>query len=203
MTDHVGESAALYALGLLDESERHAIDTHVAACAACGQLLAQAYDDVATIAMAEPQHTPPSRGLAATAPRRLPQSWLAIAAVLLLALLPSAYLVNQNLSMHRAMVADADAVARISSSPHTNVAFKGADANVMYGPDGSWYCVIVRGVSRPLHVVWPHDGEQTSLGMAMPHGDVAVLYLPKSHRMDRLTLMDEGRAVANADLTFE
>jgi len=72
----------------------------------------------------------------------------------------------------------------------------------MYAPDGSWYCIIIRGASAPLHVMWPHDGTQTMLGTAMPHGDIALLYLPKSHRMDQLSLMQDGHVVGQAQLVF-
>jgi hypothetical protein len=47
-----------------------------------------------------------------------------------------------------------------------------------------------------------HDGEQTMLGQAVPHGDVAMLYLPKSHRMDQLALMDGAQVVAQASLRY-
>jgi hypothetical protein len=41
------------------------------------------------------------------------------------------------------------------------------------------------------------------LGTAMPHGDVALLYLPKSKRMDQLALMDGEQVVASAQLAFQ
>ena len=104
--------------------------------------------------------------------------------------------------MHQAMLADADAMARVAANPHRSVAFAGRDARVMYAPDGSWYVVVIRGVHAPLHVMWPHDGEQTMLGTAVPHGDVALLYLPKSHRMDQLALVEGGRVVGQAQLVF-
>jgi hypothetical protein len=72
----------------------------------------------------------------------------------------------------------------------------------MYGRDGSWYFIVIRGASAPLHVMWPHDGKQTMLGTAVPHGDVALLYLPNSHRMDRLSLMQNGVVVGQAQLVF-
>ena len=209
MIEHIGDSAALYALGALDDAERRAVDAHVAHCASCTNDLARAYDDVATVAAAQPQFAPPGpatreRPRAAAAPR-----WIAIAAAIALALLPSLFLAIQNAQMHRAMLTDADAMARISSSPHVTVAFTaaasapGMNAHVMYGRDGSWYCVIVRGATHPLQIVWPHDGAATQLGTATPHGDVALLYLPRSHRMDRLSIVDGDREVAQARLAFE
>jgi hypothetical protein len=76
-------------------------------------------------------------------------------------------------------------------------------AQVAYAANGSWYVVMVRGTSKPLSVAWVHGGERTMLGDAVPHGDMAMLYLPKSHRMDRLALMDGDRIVAQAILSWQ
>ena len=161
------------------------------------------------MAQAEPQHEAPATFIApATSTPAAPtrRGWrpffAAIAAAIVIALLPSAYFYGENQRMHQAMLADADAMARIASSPHRAVAFQGASASVRYGPDGSWYCIIVRGAKKPMDVTWMHDGEQTMLGKAVPHGDVAVLYLPQSHRMDQLALVADDRMVALARLVF-
>ena len=203
MTAHIGDDAALYALGVLDEREQAAVDTHVAACQACAQLLAQAYDDVAAMAQAQPQYSLPERR---RRPERSVPRWrpalAALAAAIVLALLPSAYFYEENRAMHQAMIADADAMARIASTPHRIAQFTGATANVMYGRDGSWYCVVVRGAKKPMNVAWMHDGQQTMLGTAVPHGDVAILYLPRSHRMEQLALLADDRMVAQARLVF-
>jgi hypothetical protein len=205
MTDHLGELAALYALGILEPHEALAAEEHLLHCDACRRLLAQAQADVTAMAAAQQQFDPPVRQrvpLAPPAALGFHHALLAVAAAFVVAILPAGYLLEQNLSMHQAMVADAQAMARVAASPHRTVAFSGADARVMYGPDGSWYCIVIRGASAPLHVVWPHDGTQTMLGMAVPRGDVALLYLPKSHRMDRLTLMQGNREVGQAQLVF-
>lgn len=217
---HVEDLAALYALGALDEHERSTVERHVARCTTCAAALSQAAEDVTTLALAQPQHAPPAEfdvritpianphNVIPLVPRTRRTTWspfLAAAAALLIAILPSAYLWQENRAMHEAMVASADAMARVASSPHRTVAFTGmpgSDARVMYAPDGSWYCVIVRGARSALHVAWMHDGEQTMLGTAQRHGDVAFLYLPKSHRMDSLALMDGERVVGQAQLVF-
>lgn len=221
MSDHIGELAALYALGILEPQERIEVLAHVEGCDPCARLLARAQDDVAAIAAAQEQHVPPdtlaqrianigdereAAGVEPSGWRSRASQWIyPIAAAIVLALLPSLYFLNQNLTMHQAMVAEEDAMARIGSSPHRSAAFTGlqtANANVMYGTDGSWYCVIVRGISHPLRVVWPHDGQQTDVGTTIPHGDVALLYLPQSHRMEQLALMDGDAMVASAKLTY-
>jgi Putative zinc-finger len=202
MTAHIGEDAALYALGLLDAREQQIVDAHVATCKACGQLLAQAYDDVAAMAAAQTQLVMPQRRQIARPFRRWQPAFAALAAAFVLTLLPSAYLYEQNQSMHHAMVANADALARIASTPHRMARFSGTSANVMYAKDGSWYCVVVRGAKKPMDVAWMHDGQQTMLGTAVPHGDVAILYLPRSHRMDQLALLADDQMVGQARLVF-
>jgi anti-sigma factor RsiW len=205
MSDHLGELAALYALGMLEAHEARAAEAHLVGCDACRRLLAQAQADVTAMAAAQPQLDPPTRR---SLPRSRPathgfnRAWLAVAAAFAVAILPAGYLFEQNLAMHQAMLADAQAMARVAASPHRTVAFSGADAHVMYGPDGSWYCIVIRGASAPLHVMWRHDGTRTMLGTAVPHGDVALLYLPKSHRMNQLSLMQNGVEVGQAQLVF-
>jgi anti-sigma factor RsiW len=205
MTDHLGELAALYALGILEPHEARVAEEHLLACDACRRLVAQAQADVTAMAAAQTQFDPPSAEpvrVARPATFGLNRMLLAAAAAFAIAILPAGYLFEQNLAMHQAMQADAQAMARVAMSPHRTVAFSGADAHVMYGPDGSWYVIVIRGASAPLHVMWPHDGTKTMLGTAVPRGDVALLYLPKSHRMDQLTLVQDNREVGQARLVF-
>jgi anti-sigma factor RsiW len=210
MTDHLGDIAALYALGALDEDERRLADEHLDSCDACRRLLAQAEADVAAIEATRVHVEPPAQlrkrleATLATAPRASgSRGWLtAIAAAVIVALLPAGYLLRENASMHSTMATEAQALARIATSPHRVARFDGMDAHVMYGSDGSWYCVVIRGARTGIDVVWPHDGVHTMLGRAMPHGDVALLYLPKSHRMDRLMIWENGRTVGQAQLVF-
>ena len=210
--DHLGDLADLYAIGALDHSEREAVERHVAQCEECARLLASAEERVATLVQADAQHVPPAqleRRITAIVRRRPPapqRALFAIAAALVIGLLPSAYFWQQSQAMHAAMVAEDDAMNRLASMPHRSVAFTemtgGPAAHVMYAPDGSWYVILVRGASRALSVAWMHGGQRTMLGTATPHGEVAMLYLPKSHRMDQLALMDGEQVVAEAQLAY-
>ncbi len=198
MSEHIGDDAALYALGTLDETERAKVESHVDACDACSRLLAQALDDVTAVVEAGVQSRMPL-----PASRSNWRRWFApVAAAIVLAILPTAYLLQQNLAMHRAMVAESQAMERVATSPHRMVAFTGMDAKVMYGMHGSWYVVIVRNAKAPVDVAWMHDGTKTMLGKAEPHGDVALLYLPKSHRMDQLALVSNDHTMAQATLVY-
>jgi anti-sigma factor RsiW len=206
--DHLGDDAALYALGALDDAARDAVDEHVATCDACARLLSAAEDDVTVLVAAEVSldNVVPLRPV-----RARTQVWrsavaAAVAAALVIGLVPTTYFWQQDAAMHRTMEMGAAAMIRLESTPHRTVAFNampsGAQAHVMYGRDGSWYVVFVHGVTRALSVVWMHDGERTVLGTAQPYGDAALLYLPKSHRMDQLGLMDGSEVVAEAQLAY-
>lgn len=199
MSAHVGEDAALYALGLLDQAERNAIDAHARTCEACSQALAKAFDDVTAMVASEPS----APALAEPARRKLSPRWFtAIAAAIVLAVLPSAYLLQQNHAMHEAIVAQSEAMDRLASTPHRTASFAGMDARVYYGMDGSWYCIVVRGAKQPMQVAWMHDGTSTMLGTAVPSAGVAILYLPQSHRMDQLALVSNDRTMGQARLLF-
>jgi Putative zinc-finger len=212
MTVHISDEAALYALGALSDEERAAIDAHVRSCSSCAALLGAAEQDVALVASMEPQHEVPvllAGRIARTLDRTSTLQWqpfAALAAAFVIGLLPSAYFWQQNQSLHWAMSVQSAAIQRVASAPHRMAHFRGMNdrgsASVMYAPDGSWYVVLVRDVSKSLEVAWMHDGEKTMLGTAEPHDGVAMLYLPQSHRMDQLALMDGARTVAVADLSY-
>jgi hypothetical protein len=215
MTAHISDEAALYALGALSDDERGAIDAHVRTCSNCAALLGAAEQDVALVASMEPQREAPALlgGRIARTLDRKPvarssmwQPFAAFAAAFVIGLLPSAYFWQQNQSLHAAMSAQTAAIQRVASAPHRMAHFRGMNAggsaSVMYAPDGSWYVVLVRDVSKSLQVAWMHDGEKTMLGTAQPHDGVAMLYLPQSHRMDQLALLDGTRTVAVADLSY-
>jgi hypothetical protein len=219
--EHVEDRAALYALGALPDDERAAVDAHLRECSACAEAVGVAEDDVALIVSTEPQRVAPPaldariglmvqpRPLEAMRPsRRGPWPYAAaMAAALLLGLLPSAYFWSENRTMHGAMLAQSNAIDRLASAPHRTAHFRLAKASppaeVMYALDGSWYLVVVRSASKSLSVAWMHDGTHTMLGNALPNGNVAMLYLPKSHRMDRLALMEGNRVVAEATLSWQ
>jgi hypothetical protein len=218
--DHVADLAAPYALGALSDEERAAFEAHVRVCSSCAALVGAAERDVALLASMETRHPAPPElagrvvralGPDATRSAKLPQrpAWLAgaMAAALLIGLLPSAYLWRENQTLHRAMVAQSEAMDRLAAGPHLTAAFHAAPgspaATVTYAPDGSWYLIVVRDASKALGVAWMHEGRHTMLGNAVPRGGLAMLYLPKSHRMDKLALMDGARIVAQANLSWQ
>ncbi|MFY9663965.1 MAG: zf-HC2 domain-containing protein [Candidatus Cybelea sp.] len=209
--EYVAERAELYALGALDDDERRAIEAHLRECSSCAQVVGAAERDVALIASMEAHRAAPPE-LAARIERTIrPQrsAWplaYALAAALLVGLLPSAYFWSENRRIHATMLAQNAVVERLAGAPHRMTNFHpmqaGPAADVVYAPDGSWYLVVVRDADKALDVAWMHDGERTMLGRVVPRGNLAMLYLPKSHRMDRLALVDGGRVVAEATLSW-
>lgn len=212
--ERCADLAELYALGALDDDERSEMDVHVRECPVCAQLVGAAERDVALIASQEPQREAP-RGLgrrveSAFTNRRpswtIPSAY-AIAAALLVGFLPSVYFWSQNDAMHRAMVTQNAAIERLAAASHRMAHFQTMPgmppADVIYAPDGSWYFVVVHGARKTLAVAWMHDGERTMLGEAVPRGNIASLFLPKSHRMERLALMEGDRIVGVATLAWQ
>jgi len=215
---HLGDLAELHALGALHADESAALEAHLRGCSDCAAQVAAAHHDVALVASMETQRNappqmahrierifliPPGRRS-----RSAPFSWpmAGLAAAFLIGMLPSLYFWKQNASLHGAMLVQTAAMERLATTPHRTAFFRATPgappAEVAYAPDGSWYVVMVHGASKALTVAWMHGGARTLLGSAVPRGTAAMLYLPKSHRMDQLALMDGERIVADAQLSW-
>jgi len=121
------EDFDLYALGVLEGQERDAIESHVAACAACSEKLAQARGRMALLALTAPPFSPSPgvkerlmRQLHATAagsgpvqpplePRRgiFANWWTALLApVAAVAALAAMFLATENIRMNKQLAAD-------------------------------------------------------------------------------------------------
>ncbi|HEX3456897.1 MAG TPA: zf-HC2 domain-containing protein [Candidatus Baltobacteraceae bacterium] len=220
---HVEELAPLYALGLLDDRETGRLEEHIRDCPRCAELVGRAEAEAAVLVTAEPQRAAPlelelriertlrrdEADITPRAKRRPSVRFLAaaLAAAFVLGMLPAVYFWQADRSLQNALVADSSAINQLAEAPHRVATFLSPQGNgmakVMYGNDGSWYLVMVPSAKKPMRVAWMHGGQQTMLGDAMPHGRVAMLYLPRSHRMDRLALMDGETVVAEAQLSYQ
>lgn len=215
MIDHIGDFAELYALGSLDDAERAQVERHAATCATCAQRVSEAEEIVAGIAQEMPRHEPPAR-----LERRLKHAlrneraasqirWFpaALAAAVLLAIVPVWFALNPARTASVAMRQDEEALARIAAAPFARADFTSAqqrpmNAKVLYGKRGDWYYVIVMHPKPGMQVAYVHDGKMEMLGKVAMHGESGSLYLPVNHKMQELALLEDGAVVAHAYLAY-
>ncbi|HZT11965.1 MAG TPA: hypothetical protein VFA29_04155 [Candidatus Baltobacteraceae bacterium] len=215
MSEHAGENAELYALGLLDEFEAAAVELHAQTCEECTIRLEEASIAVADLCAAEPIAAAPSKlesrvlqdaGIARRRIRHAPhwQAAGAIAAALLLAFIPAWVAVDRTTL---ARSDDNRAIARLAAGPFNRATFMSPsrqpmDAKVLYGPHGNWYYVVVMHPAPGMHVAYVHGGRMEMLGTVSMHGESGSLYLPINHKMEELALLQGSRVVADARLVY-
>jgi hypothetical protein len=225
MSEHVGELAELYALGVLEPAEAAQVDAHAAGCASCLRRLGEAEDSVTAMMRLDAQSQPsdalrarmrravaPHDALRVARPVRTRPLWLPMAAAVAIALLPAGYLLRQNMAQRDALRAAASTntaiVAQLARGPLHMVNFTSAknvpvDARVMYDHAGSWYCVIVKHPLHAMDVVYVRsDGSMEKIGKISMQGDMGVAVMPIPHKMDKLALLDGHAIVAEALLVF-
>jgi hypothetical protein len=216
--EHIDELAELYALGSLDDLERARVERHAATCAACAERLYEAGETVADIAAGEPAFEPSEhlreRLAASIAPPRrgFAMHWwqgaLALAAALVLALIPAWLAVDRSRLVSQTMRQDERALARLAAAQTFNRAVfmahgnRAMDAKVLYGPRGDWYYVVVMHPKPDMQVAYVHNGRMEMLGTVAMHGESGTLYLPVNHKMDELALLQGGNVVAAAHLAY-
>jgi putative zinc finger protein len=197
---HVGENAELYALGMLDEPKRVAIDAHVATCSECARALGDAERTVMRVVAADaPRATPASLDRRVTGrfvERSNAWRWLALAAaVALLVGAPiAAYLRGSEQAANRQSPALMAIVgSHFVHAPFVPVTSDAPKAKVLLAKDGSWFYVIAR-TAQPLRVTSEPDG--ALLGSLQREGDVATLFVSESVRVHALALRDGQRLLA-------
>lgn len=219
MTDHVEESAELYALGALDDYEIARVHHHMRTCASCAARVAEAEEAVASMAQAQtlPHAAAPAslderlhRSLEARAPRTAARyGWIgAIAAAIVLGFVPAWFAARLTVAppmqtqdqlalAHIAAAGTGVDHAQFMAAPQTPM-----DAKVLYGPHGDWYYVVVMHPHAGMHVAYVHGGRMEMLGSIAMHGESGSLYLPVNHKMDELALLEGDRVVASAHLVY-
>lgn len=215
MTGHIEDLAELYALGSLDDPERERVDRHVSGCAPCAQRLCEAEDAVTEIALAQAFHKAPprlGRRLSGSIGQAMPRHRTfavpaAIAAALILALVPTWISIDNNRTANLAMRQDEAALAKIASAPFGRAQFmspgkRPMNAKVLYGMHGDWYYVVVMHPRPGMQVAYVHGGKMQMLGRVAMHGASGTLYLPVNHKMDELALLAGGTVLADAHLAY-
>jgi hypothetical protein len=153
--NHITEEAELYALGLLEEPERRAIDEHVAICEACTRRIARAEAAVLTLVDATvrvdaaPQSLGPrvirAQSLPSVAPvRRFGPLAVAAAALLAVAL---GTLAQQHVALVSTLDSDNETLGALVHSHFEHAQFVapgGApiEAKVLYERHGAWYEIV-------------------------------------------------------------
>jgi hypothetical protein len=154
--NHITEEAELYALGLLEEPERRAIDEHLAICDACTRRIARAEATVLTLveATTRVETAPQSLGLRVIRAQSQPASrmparraaWIAVAAAALLAVSVGA-LAQQHVALVATIDGDNETLSSLVHSHFEHAQFVapgGApiEAKVLYERHGAWYEII-------------------------------------------------------------
>jgi len=192
---HANEDAELYALGLLSEEDRTALEAHAAECAECLRRLGEAEETVLAL---ERRSVAPGLAFELDAPRfsrrGISAWWLASAA--------AAAFVLGALMWHGAP-RENPALVAIARSHFSHALFTGGgapQAKVLYARDRSWYYVVVVG-SKRYDVYGIADGTARPLGTTATAGsEITDLFAPVGARFDRLELRANGRTIETAEI---
>jgi anti-sigma factor RsiW len=216
VSDHVGDDAELYPLGLLDDDETRALERHILECTVCAERVAQAQLVSVSLAAALPSVVPsPDLGrrlhesLAAPgalrrATRPFPLARLALAAAFVLAFVGLGW---QTLTLRTHLAADDLALVTIVHSHfnHVSMTPQSLDpvaAKVLFARDGSWIYVIADKPGGPLRAVGLSSAGTRDFGSLIESGESAALLVHPTERILSLTLERAGVPVATAALAY-
>jgi anti-sigma factor RsiW len=212
MSEHIGDSAALYALGALEPAEHARIDAHVAGCDACLRELGRAEEAVATLDDASlPRIEPPAelgRRLSASAapqasrlvPRQAHVARWSMAAAACLIFITGLYgvaLFRQSADLRAAVKGDDLAFATIATSHFKHESFVAREpgapaAKVLYAPDGAWFYVVVDSGACACRVVAHSAAGERDLGAPQSRVTTSTLLIRDFPRPLSLDLVREG-----------
>lgn len=213
MTEHLGEDAELYPLGILDVDAAREVERHVAFCTECAERVAQAQAVAASLAAALPQATPSpalERRLRESARpqlgvRKMRANVLrfAIAAAFVIAFVG---LGMQTLLLHQRLAAEDVAFVTVVHSHFNHVSMAPESANpvaakILYARDGSWIYIIA---DKPgsLRAVAQTAAGTVDLGALGSAGETATLFVHPRERIRSITLQRAGTDVASARLAY-
>ncbi len=214
MTEHLGENAELYPLGLLDDDAVHDVERHIALCFACAERVAQAQSVAAALAAALPQATPSpalERRLRESA-RPQPGAAKARASIFPFGLAAAIALIFlglgwQTLVLHQQLKADDVALVTMVHSHFNHVSMAPESANpvaakILYARDGSWIYIIADKPGGSLHAIAETATGTIDLGVLPGTGETASLLLHPRERIRSVTLQRAGTDVASARLMY-
>ena len=213
MTEHLGEDAELYPLGILDEDTARNVELHVEWCSECAERVAQAQAVAASLAAALPQATP-----SPALERRLRESVrpqpsakfraslfrFALAAAFALAFLGLGW---QALELRERLSAEDVALVTMVHSHfnHVSMSPESADpvaAKILYARDGSWIFIIADKPGGLLHAIAHTAAGTADLGALGSAGETATMLVHPRERVRSITLQRAGTDVASARLAY-
>jgi len=214
VTEHLGEDAELYPLGILDDDAARKVELHIAACPPCAERVAQAGRVAASLAAALPAVTP-----SPALKRRLRESLrprlradgfranlfrFAVAAVIALTLIGLGW---QTLVLRGRLATEDLALVTMVHSHFNHVSMAPESANpvaakILYARDGSWIYIIADKPSGPLHAIAYAATGATDLGALASAGETATLLFRPHARIRSITLRRLGTNVASATLAY-
>lgn len=195
-SDHIGENAELYALGLLDAAESEAVEVHVRACAQCARRVGEAEETLLELERGVRPARPPARldrRMRFGRPASGARIWAATAAAFVIGLLSSALLLRSVPSQH-----DAAMVAMVESHfNHAQFTGSGPPAKVLYARDRAWLYVIVHA-DRNYDVYAVSGRSARPLGTTRGYGLTSEAFITNPGTLDALQLRDGSTVVETA-----
>jgi anti-sigma factor RsiW len=214
MTEHLGENAELYPLGILDDDAAREVERHIASCSECAERVARAEAVAASLAAALPLATPspalerrlrestlPQLGVRKTRPNVLR---FAIAAAFVIAFLG---LGLQTLLLRQRLAAEDVALVTMVHSHFNHVSMSPESASpvaakILYARDGSWVYIIADKPGGALHAIAHTERGVADLGAMLKAGETATLLVHPSERVRSIVLQRGGTTVASAKLVY-
>jgi anti-sigma factor RsiW len=214
VTQHLGDDAELYPLGMLDDDAAREVERHIAHCSACAERVAQAQIVGASLAAALPAASPSpalERRLSAAVRSGPVASKLranlfryAVAAALALVFLG---LGLQTLLLRGRLASDDVALVTMVHSHFNHVSMSPESANpvaakILYARDGAWVYIIADKPGGSLHALARTASATTDLGALASSGQTATLLVRPRERIQSITLQRAGTSVASARLVY-
>jgi hypothetical protein len=206
---HIGESAELYALGMLAQSESESVLAHAQMCSECAQSLERAQQVVSTLSQGVPQYEPRSalrdRILASTTRAqgdRRPLGWLG-GGLVAGALAATLILMPGHFTTQVPSRGDELALSTIVQSHFNHVSFvalrQGApQAKALYAKHLEWIYVIVYKPPQGLQVQIQNASGSRNLGALGRSGENGTLFVRAPGAIEHIVLLEGGVALARA-----
>ena len=214
MTEHLGENAELYPLGLLDDDATRDVERHIALCDACAERVAQAESTAASLAAALPVASPSpalerrlhefARSQLGAAKARASIFRFALAAAVALIFLGLGW---RTLVLQERLKTEDVALVTMVHSHFNHVSMSPESPNpvaakILYARDGSWMYIIADKPGGSLHAIAETARGTVDLGVLTSTGETASLLVRPSERIRSMLLQRAGTNVASAKLAY-